>query len=225
MAYTDNKGMSAGKLWSIIIVIAIHALLAYAFITGLAYTVAKKVADELNVINVEEPPPPPPEELPPPPPKTELPPPPVVTPPPLVQTQVVQPTVTTVNTPPPAYTPSVEQPRPAPPAPPAAPPAPPAAPAVGVKPRGNPGSWATNDDYPPAAQREGVEGTTGFRLEIGTDGRVTACSITSSSGSSALDDTTCKLMMRRARFSPGRDTAGNAIGGQYSSRVRWQIDK
>jgi protein TonB len=39
---------------------------------------------------------------------------------------------------------------------------------------------------------------TGFRLTIGTDGKVSDCQVTKSSGSAELDKTTCDLMRRRA---------------------------
>ncbi|MBA4748473.1 MAG: energy transducer TonB, partial [Sphingopyxis sp.] len=75
------------------------------------------------------------------------------------------------------------------------------------------------------AQREEREGTTGFRVAIGPDGRVTGCDITSSSGHADLDQETCKLVTRRARFDPALDRDGNPTTGSYSNRVRWQIPK
>ena len=87
----------------------------------------------------------------------------------------------------------------------------------------NPGRWVTNDDYPIAAMREEREGTTGFRLTIGADGLPTACEITAASGHADLDSTTCRLVMERGRFAPGRGADGKAAGGTYSNRVRWQI--
>lgn len=220
MAFTDKKGLKGSDYTSMIIVGALTALILY-FLIAVNYERIKKSVEELKTFDVEEAPPPPPEKLPPPPPKTNLPPPPVVSPPPIVQTNIAPPpAVTTQATPPPVFTPTPEPPRPAPP-----PPPPPPLPALKLTPRGNPGGWATNDDYPPGAQREGVEGTTGFRLEVGPDGRVTGCSVTSSSGSAELDSTTCKLVSRRAKFNPGRDASGNPIGGQFSSRIRWQIQK
>ncbi|MBX9925607.1 MAG: energy transducer TonB, partial [Hyphomicrobiaceae bacterium] len=118
-------------------------------------------------------------------------------------------------------------PPPQPPTPVIAPPAPSAAPsrATGAKPKGNPGRWATNDDYPARAQREEREGTAGFRVTIGPDGRVTGCDITASSGHADLDQETCKLVTRRARFDPALDRDGNPTTGSYSNRVRWQIPK
>jgi protein TonB len=62
-----------------------------------------------------------------------------------------------------------------PPSPPVINVAPPAAPPprftpVGVSPKGNPGEWATPDDYPSRPLREGVQGTTSFKVTVGPNG-------------------------------------------------------
>ena len=72
--------------------------------------------------------------------------------------------------------------------------------------------------------REEREGTTGFRVTIGSDGRVTGCTVTSSSGHSDLDAETCKLISRRARFKPALDRDGNPTTDSYSNRITWRID-
>ncbi|MGV3480040.1 MAG: energy transducer TonB, partial [Sphingobium sp.] len=90
MAYADQS-MSSSRMVAIIIVVLLHAVLGYAFVTGLAYNVVKKAAEDLNVFDVEDEPPPPEEEPPPPPPEKQIEPPPVVTPPPIVQTNVAPP--------------------------------------------------------------------------------------------------------------------------------------
>lgn len=87
----------------------------------------------------------------------------------------------------------------------------------------NPGSWVTNDDYPASAMRDEREGTTGFKLTIGADGLPTACDVIAPSGHGDLDTATCQLIMQRARFTPGRNGRGEAVGGTYSNRIRWQI--
>jgi TonB family protein len=87
----------------------------------------------------------------------------------------------------------------------------------------NPGSWATNDDYPAAAMRDEREGTSEFLLTIAPDGLPQRCEITTSSGHTDLDATTCRLLMERARFRPGRDEKGIPAGGTYFNRIRWQI--
>jgi TonB family protein len=62
----------------------------------------------------------------------------------------------------------------------------------------NPGDWATPDDYPSRPLREGVQGTTSFKVTVGPNGRVTACEVTGSSGNAELDAATCKLVTQRA---------------------------
>jgi protein TonB len=224
MSYTDKKGLTTGQIYAIGIVVLVHLLLAWAFITGLAQSVAKKVAQDLNVIDVQEPPPPP-EKLPPPPPQPKnLPPPPVQTPPPLVTTNnpVVNPIVAPPPTPQPVFTPPAPPaPTPAPPPPP--PPPPPAPPPVKLSPRGNPSAWMSDDDYPPSAIRDEAAGTAGYRLEVNEQGRVSGCTITQSTGNSALDATTCRLLTSRAKFTPGRDASGNSVGGIYPGRVTWRL--
>lgn len=91
------------------------------------------------------------------------------------------------------------------------------------KPTGNPGNWANTNDYPSRALQQELEGTTGFRVTVGPDGRVMDCAIVLSSGSSELDSATCTNVKRRARFEPARDTSGKPTTGSYSNRVRWQL--
>lgn len=225
MAYAD-RNTGGSRIVAIIIVAIIVAGMGYAFVTGLAYQYVKKAAEKLNTFDVEEPPPPP-EEVPPPPPPpdTPVPPPPtqVVIPPSIVQTVTPPPPVQTVTTIPPIAPPITP---PAPPAP-VAPPAPPPPPKIAKKltPRGSPQSWVTNDDYPAAALRAEQQGTTGFRLDVDTNGRVTNCTVTSSSGSTVLDNTACSLLKRRARFNPAEDASGNKIPAAFSSRFRWELPK
>lgn len=90
-------------------------------------------------------------------------------------------------------------------------------------PFGNPGKWATSDDYPTRALREGREGLTRFRVTVGTDGRVINCEVTASSGSSDLDRATCENVAKRARFKPATDGNGDKVSGSYSNAVRWEI--
>jgi len=224
MAYVDQK-MSSSRITAIVVVALLHALLGYAFISGLALKVAKQAVQDLKTFDVIEEPPPP-EEEPPPPVETpvQVQPPPVVSPPPIVRTNTPPPPVSTVNVAPPAPPITYTAP-PAPPSAPVAPPAPPAPPkkVESARARGNPGTWISDADYPPSALRAEEAGTTGFRLEIGTNGRVTNCSVTSSSGSSALDSATCRLLRSRARFTPAKDQNGNPTTDTYSSRIVWRL--
>lgn len=92
-----------------------------------------------------------------------------------------------------------------------------------AKPRTNPGTWATTIDYPPRDLRAGNEGTTAFRVTVGTDGRVTECMIIRSSGFQGLDEATCAKVAKRARFEPATDASGNPVAGSYANSIRWEI--
>ncbi|MEQ1497848.1 MAG: energy transducer TonB [Novosphingobium sp.] len=120
-----------------------------------------------------------------------------------------------VPAPPPVYYP--------PPAPPPIPKPPSSTKARVAMPAENPGTWATNDDYPAESLRAGELGTTAFRLTIDTTGKVSRCDVTSSSGHSRLDETTCRLMAERGLFTPAVDAKGKPTTGSWSSRFRWVI--
>ena len=217
MAYADQE-MSGNKVTAFVIVALIHVVVGYALVTGLAYEGLRQVVKKVTTVDIkkEEPK----KEEPPPPPKQQAAPPPIVAPPPKINVSVAPPPVQTVVTPPPV----------APVVPVLAPPAPVAPPPPRVQPKqatpkGNPGNWATTNDYPTRALREEREGTTSFRVTFGPDGRVTSCEITGSSGSDDLDAATCSNVTRRARFNPATDGDGNPTTGSYSNRVRWVIPK
>lgn len=216
MAYADQK-MSGNKVTAIIIVALIHVVLGYALVTGLAYDVVKKAVEKVTTVDIKEPEKP--KEPPPPPPKQKQVTPPPVAPPVRIDVAPAPAQIETVRVAPP---PAPIQLAPAAPAPPA--PAPRAA-AVAATPRGNPQSWVTNDDYPARAMREERQGVTGFRLAIGTDGKVVGCQTTRSSGSPDLDETVCSLMTRRARFKPAIGADGSPATGTYSGNFRWEIPK
>ncbi|OYZ47030.1 MAG: energy transducer TonB [Novosphingobium sp. 16-62-11] len=219
MAYADQQ-MSGNKVTALIIVAILHVAVGYALVTGLAYEAIQKVKEVTSAVNIEEEKPPE-EPPPPPPPKENTPPPPIVAPPPPISFNAPAPQVQTVN-----VAPAIPAP-PAPvalPAPPAAPPPPRFTPKAAA-PKGNPGNWATSNDYPSRALREEREGTTGFRVTVGTDGKVTDCKVTRSSGSPDLDEAACSNIRRRARFAPATDGDGNPATGSYSNSIRWVIPK
>ena len=215
--------MSGNKITALIIVALIHVFLGYALVTGLAYEAAKQVIQKVTTVDIEEEkkkeeePPPPPKEK-----QVETPPPPVA-PPVKINVAVKPPPIETVRVaPPPA--PVIRIPTPAPPPPPPPAPPPPPSKAQGASPR-NQSSWAgrIQSNYPSRAMREEREGRVGVRVNIGTDGRVTSCSVTSSSGSSDLDEAACTGMERYARFNPAKDTAGNAITDTYSTAIVYKL--
>ena len=92
-----------------------------------------------------------------------------------------------------------------------------------ARPLGRPSGWVTSNDYPSRDLREGNAGVTGFRLTIGSDGRVQSCAITASSGFAGLDRATCDNLSRRARFEAASDGSGARVAGTYSNNIRWVI--
>jgi protein TonB len=218
MAYADQQ-MSGNKIAALIIVALLHIVVGYALITGLAYSAFKKIKEVTTAVKIDpdKPPPPPP----PPPPKTDKPPPPpIVAPPPAITLNTPAPAIQTVSAPPPIPAPPAAVVVPAPPAP----PPPRFTPKPGV-PKGRPGEWFSDSDYPSRALQLSQEGISGFRLTYGADGKVTNCEITRPSGSPELDKTTCDLARRRIRFTPGTDGDGNPVGGTYSTQTKWVIPK
>jgi TonB family protein len=91
------------------------------------------------------------------------------------------------------------------------------------RPKNSASSWITVEDYPGQAMRDRREGVVAFRLLVDTEGRVKQCTVTQPSGSSDLDEATCDNITKRARFTSGQDDAGNAVEGEYSSRVSWKL--
>jgi|JI61114BRNA_FD_contig_123_67559_length_3133_multi_5_in_2_out_0_4 protein TonB len=219
MAYADQE-VSGNKIAAFVVVALLHLALGYALVTGLAYEGFKQVVKKVTTVDIKKDEP---KKEPPPPPKKMAAAPPIVAPPPKINVSSVSPPITTVTTPPPPAPPVLVVAPPGPAAPP--PPPPPKFTPKSAQPKGNPGNWATTNDYPTRALREEREGVTGFRVSVGTDGRATGCDVTSSSGSADLDQATCSNVMRRARFTPATDGEGNPTTGSYSSRVRWVIPK
>jgi protein TonB len=208
--------MSGSRITTLIIVALIHVAVGYLLVSGLAYEGVKQIMKKVTTVDIkkDEPKPPPP---PPPPPQKALPPPPVA-PPVKINIAPAPPQIQTVQTPPPPMPPIVIA------APPAAPPPPRFSPTQPV-PRGNPMEWVTTDDYPSRALRENAQGVTAFRLTVGTDGKVSGCTVTSSSGNAELDAAACTYASRRARFTPAKDGDGQPTTGSYSKSVRWVVPK
>lgn len=90
-------------------------------------------------------------------------------------------------------------------------------------PVGNPGMWFGPDDYPPEALRSGEEGRIAYIVDVDVSGAPTGCHIVTSSGSSALDNGTCAVVMRKGHFKPAHDARGKAIASTWSSATRWAI--
>jgi protein TonB len=221
MSYAQRKELSGNRGLAIFFTVVVVGSLLYAIITGLAYDVVKKAAENLKVIDVEQQPPPP--EQPPPPPK-DMPkvPPPPVTPPPLVQTNIAPPpTIQTVVAPPtpPVVPPTIVAPPPPPPPP------PPHKTVSAQSARGDLRSLFSGDDYPESARDANATGTARASLTISPTGQVVGCTITQSTGNSALDSATCNILRRRAKFTPARDSNGNPTTDTVETPpITWQLE-
>ena len=79
------------------------------------------------------------------------------------------------------------------------------------------------NDYPNEARQNREQGTVGFILEIGPDGRVQDCRIVISSGSPSLDAKTCEVLQQRAKFRAGINSLGQPAPGSFSTTIHWAL--
>jgi len=222
MAYIDRRS-GTNRATSLITVGAIHAAMGAALIYGLAPGVVEMIKPT-RIISVDIPVPP--EATPP------------IEP---DKTETSAPSVITAPTPPIDFFPSPQPAEPMTPLEPFAPNLPTAQPSATPselpkpdKPLFTPRSphaandqarWVTASDYPGRDLRAGNEGVTGFRLVIGSNGKVQACETTSSSGFASLDKAACDRITSRARFEAAINGSGEKVVGTFNGSVRWQIPK
>jgi protein TonB len=225
MAYVDQAKAKNSKS-AIIVVGAIHAVIGYGLIVGLAPGIFSP-PEPKPFIGTQIPLPP----VPPPPPETDPQPtdltkpvtPPIYTPPSAqdLNPNPIQVDTTTVILPsfdPLPLTPSpVGIPKPFPSA------TTPSFTPVDVRPSNDPGAWVTTNDYRSSWINREMVGTASFKVQVGANGRAESCLITRSSGHDVLDKATCDLISKRARFQPAKNSKGEKVGGSYSSSVRWQL--
>lgn len=88
------------------------------------------------------------------------------------------------------------------------------------QPRGSTQSLFSPDDYPADAPKAGPHGRVAMMLQVDAQGRVIGCSVFQSSGSPILDDATCRIVQRRARFIPARDSSG-PVASLVAQSVDW----
>ncbi|HEY1607050.1 MAG TPA: energy transducer TonB [Allosphingosinicella sp.] len=200
-------------------VILLHGVALTALMTMKMDVPGKRIFGPLQIFDVPVPPPPPPVSVPPPPPSSAQPRTTTTNPHPIVDHIIQQPSFSFPPLPPPPPLGNIGT-EPSPPQP---VPTPPSRTFEPARAHANLGSYVSDIDYPDSARRNDEQGTTRFRLSVGTDGRVTGCTVVGSSGSSALDSATCRLMKNRARFTPARDSNGNATTDNVASAIRWVL--
>jgi periplasmic protein TonB len=211
------------------IVLALHLLLGWALVTGLAQRMVDVIKAPIETKIIEEvkpPPPPPPENLPPPPkfappPPSFVPPPEVVVNPPPTPAPVI---TTTTVAPPPA--PVVIAPPPPPVPPPPAPPAPVRVAAQAAI--ANVQACApTGEDYPSSARRAEATGTTRVKFTVGADGKLASVAVAKSAGPTREHkqlDRTAVAKLSECKFKAGSDTLGRPVGGSFEVEYVWKLE-
>ena len=81
----------------------------------------------------------------------------------------------------------------------------------------------STDDYPSAAVRESLQGTSGIRFWVSKDGKPSDCKIVETSGTKVLDQQSCGVVLRRGKFDPARTIKGDAIASPAFVRIRWEL--
>lgn len=77
-------------------------------------------------------------------------------------------------------------------------------------------------DYPKALRPNGPSGRTWTEVMVGVNGRPLSCRITRSSGTALLDSETCRIIMQRFRFRPGRDAANKPVVAPFEIDIGWE---
>lgn len=215
-------------------VIAVHAALAAAILTGLNVSIVEKAVEHLQTIDIRLAPPPPPPQTPPPqsprPEKAKLEegvegkkaePTPVVAPKPRLPVQSPVPASPVAGTGsathPGAGTQGVG----------------PGAGGSGTGPGGGgAGDYAgytpariirpiPNREYRRISAGRIPQGSASIRFRVDPDGRMSNCRIVRSSGDAYVDSIVCDAAVRNMRFSPARDAAGRAIPYEMSYTPTW----
>ena len=252
MAVTLNLDQDRrDRLKSAVAVGALHALLAYAFLTGLGFDIPGEVGNQLKLFEVTEEPPPPPAKP---------------APPDTAESEIAKPKEAEGaaspknlrDTPTEIVVPKPEILIPVPPPVIAAPvaglgnlaaagasdiPGPGTGSGgqgtglgsgeYGSGTGGGGGGRGTNarwlrgaiydSDYPRSAYEGRIGGTVFLRFRVAPDGRVSDCAVTRSSGHRELDAVTCRLIMRRFRYRPARDARGRPVAEVIRGEHVWEV--
>jgi protein TonB len=211
--YVRRQRAPKNHLPGIAFVIALHIIIIYALVSGLARKAVEFVQKPLETKLIAEVTKPPEEAPPPPPPKLAPPPPPFI-PPPEINVQVaVTPSpaaITAVTT----TAPSVEAPKPQPVAPPRVPVR--VAPVVQAK-------SCQPPEYPAASRRLGESGVVVLNFLIDSEGKVVESRIDASSGVERLDEA-ARRALALCKFSPGT-VDDKPEQSWHKLRYVWKLDR
>lgn len=78
-------------------------------------------------------------------------------------------------------------------------------------------------DYPKALRETRPRGRTWTEVMVAVNGRPVSCRVTRSSGIALLDSETCRIIMQRFRFRPGRDAAGKPVVAPFDIDIAWEF--
>jgi protein TonB len=219
------------KAKAIAAVIAVHAVLAFAILTGLNVEMVRGAVESLKTFDIRQPPPPPPEPPPPPKPRPReakkaegapakrAEPSPVVAPPPRLPLPSPVPAAKIASTGS-ASTSGA------------------AASGTGTGAGGagsGPGGGGDYSRFTPARRISKIpdreyqrlaetglqSGTVGVTIRVNADGSVSNCRIARSSGNSYADALMCQLTVRYIRFDPARDPSGRAVAQDVTFFPNW----
>ncbi|PTD18035.1 hypothetical protein CV103_16035 [Sphingomonas fennica] len=85
--------------------------------------------------------------------------------------------------------------------------------------------WVTTDDLSLGLLARKEIAVSRMVLTISAKGRITGCMVPTPSQHLELDRHACALTMKRGRYKPARDGAGNRVESTDSRTVRWQVRK
>jgi TonB family protein len=85
------------------------------------------------------------------------------------------------------------------------------------------GSYITSNDYPRSAVKQHHEGRIAVELTVDVSGALSNCTVKAGTGWPELDETTCQLLMQRAKFAPARDMQGALLGAVIEWRFVWTL--
>jgi protein TonB len=218
------------KAKAIAAVVAVHAALAFAILTGLNVDMVRGAVESLKTFDIREPPPPPPEPPPPPPkprpqqaekpqgaPAKRAEPSPVVAPQPRIPVTSPIPAARVAGTGS-ASTSGA------------------AASGSGTGAGGSGyGTGGGGAGFTPARRISKIpdreyralaatglqSGTVGVTIKVNTDGSVSNCRIARSSGNSYADSMMCQLTVRYIRFEPARDPSGRPVAQDVTFYPNW----
>jgi periplasmic protein TonB len=79
------------------------------------------------------------------------------------------------------------------------------------------------DSYPKASLKAGEQGPVQFQVSLDKRGKPLSCAVTKSSGYPRLDQATCDLIVRFARFGAPSDASGRRVPATHEGLLIWRL--